>query len=270
MRWRIGFVISMMLLFCMAASAGDWKIQINRSGSIDEYVLSGIDSLTLSDGVTSRYVLDLNGANTSVTVPHESGLNFDGPFTLEAWAMARDYQYPGHQQSPFPVNSIIDKRDDSGFGRGYGLDLDSGYPRVCVATGQSENVAAISAVQIELYQYHHITGSYDGDSLRIFLDGICTGTQYIPETYVIGTGNFVMGSRYSHDMYWWDGQFAGVRVSDICRYVTDFTPPSILTSDANTVAFWPLDHRAGDIAVDESDNGHHGIIANGTWVEWSR
>ncbi|MBU1950214.1 MAG: hypothetical protein KJ927_15980, partial [Candidatus Eisenbacteria bacterium] len=136
MKRRIGLMIVAMLLLGMAASAGDWKMQIHRSGGIDEYVLTGVDSLIFTDAVTPRYVLDLNGSNTSVTVPHESSLNFEGPFTLEAWVMARDYQYPGHQQDFFPNNVIIDKRDNSGFGRGYGFALDSGYPKISVAISQ--------------------------------------------------------------------------------------------------------------------------------------
>jgi len=225
--------------------------------------------ITWQDGA-SRSVLDFNGTGTAVTVPHAPDLNLTGPFTLEAWVLARDYQYPGHQYDVFPHNVIIDKRDDIGFGRGYGLSLASGYPSVSVAISENMDVGATSATPVELNRYHHIAGTWDGDSLRIFLDGACTGRLHVPAIHVVGSGDLVMGARYSHNQYWWDGAFAGVRVSEICRYVSSFEPPLVLTVDQHTVALWPFDTGSGAAALDISGQGHHGAIQNGGWTPWTR
>jgi hypothetical protein len=115
-----------------------------------------------SDEPVLRYVLDLSGENTSVTVPHAENLNIDSPFTIEAWVFARDYQYPGHQTYVFPVNNIIGKNDDIGWGgRGYNLDLESGHPRIEIATSNTSDFYISSPEVITLNQWHHIAGCWN-------------------------------------------------------------------------------------------------------------
>lgn len=213
-----------------------------------------------------RFALDLDGTSTSVTVPHSPALNPQGPFTVEAWVLARDYQYPGHQWDAFAVDAIVDKRDDVGFGRGYILSLGAGYPGFGVATDENLDMAVISSELITLNRYQHIAGTWDGDSLRIFVDGQWRGSRDIPQSHVVGSGEFVIGARYSHNAYFWNGLIAEVRVSSTCRYINSFTPPHSLEAGFQTLALWKFDEGTGSNAFDASGDGHDGVIANGSWL----
>ncbi len=214
----------------------------------------------------SHYVLDLNSRNTSVTVPHSQELNFNGPFTLEAWVMARDFEYPGHQYSQSPINVIIDKRDDTGWGRVYGLSIQSGHPVCSVAPSNWSDVNVESSMTIELNRWYHIAGCYNGDFYSLFVDGVLQNTLSIPSTYIIGTGELVMGSRYSHDQYWWDGQFGGTMISNSCKYSGNFTPIWPLVQDESTVAYWDFNLSSGTTIIDASGHGHEGALSNGLLI----
>ena len=58
-----------------------------------------------------------------------------------------------------------------------------------------------------------------------------------------------------------------VRISNVARYMSDFTPQRRLAADENTVALYDFDDGQGALLRDSSGNDHHGIIHGATWVQ---
>jgi len=58
-----------------------------------------------------------------------------------------------------------------------------------------------------------------------------------------------------------------LRLSNLMRYTTDFTPAERLARDDSTVALYRVDEGEGDKLTDSSGNGHHGKITGGRWVK---
>ena len=56
-----------------------------------------------------------------------------------------------------------------------------------------------------------------------------------------------------------------MRISDVVRYTTDFTPTPIWTPDGNTIALWDFNTQ-GSILTDLSGNGFHGTINGATSI----
>lgn len=206
----------------------------------------------------ARYALDFNGHSTYVEVPHSSDLNSDGPFTLEAWVMARDYQ----ESAPItgaPDNDMLAKWDDAG--GGFTFMLVDGFPAVDVGYSPSSYLRVMSSTRVERGRYHHVAATWDGAHVRIFLDGVTEGIGALDHIRVSQSGPLTMGYPY-----WWNGLCAEVRISSICRYTSDFVPPHTFEADADTRALWLLDDVSSSVVVDASLNGHDGVVSNGSWV----
>ena len=58
-----------------------------------------------------------------------------------------------------------------------------------------------------------------------------------------------------------------VRISNVARYTTDFTPAKRFQSDENTIVLYHFDEGSGDLLKDASGNGHDGKIVGAKWVK---
>ena len=66
------------------------------------------------------------------------------------------------------------------------------------------------------------------------------------------------------------GHFAGaideVRISDVARYMDDFTPVLRFQPDAHTLALYHCDEGEGDRLVDSSSHQYHGQLVGASWL----
>ena len=90
---------------------------------------------------------------------------------------------------------------------------------------------AIPAADIPLNTWNHIAFTKTANTGRIFLNGILKQTYtYVTSKGYIGLpyvdSNFVIGSTYWNGTYFLKGYIDELRISDVCRYTEDFTPPT--------------------------------------------
>ena len=121
--------------------------------------------------------LDFDGTNDYVKVNDASTLEPSNTISLSAWVKT--------SQSGTNFIGIIDKY--SGSAAGYMLDLPSGtnmYPRFTIRTDQTPTAGqqVTATIAINDGSWHHIIGTYDTTSCKIYIDGklntsaSCTGT----------------------------------------------------------------------------------------------
>ncbi|HIB70013.1 MAG TPA: LamG domain-containing protein, partial [Candidatus Marinimicrobia bacterium] len=130
---------------------------------------------------------------------------------------------------------------------------------------------AENAVSTETW--HHVALAYDGDSLRLYIDGNqagitpasgeITNTQ---ETFKIGSLDFA--SLYHFDL---DGQVDEVRVWTIARSQQEIMDNMYAVLDGNEdglAGYWGFDEGYGNMVQDLSGNGYDGtIVGAANWSE---
>ena len=113
--------------------------------------------------------------------------------------------------------------------------------------------------------WHHIMGTFDGSTVRLYVDGIEVGTgTTTTESIAYDTGSLFMGTYTSTGPWFFSGTIDEVRISNIARTSVDLTSaPSV---DANTLALWRFDESVGTTVYDETLNDNDGTIHGAEWA----
>jgi two-component SAPR family response regulator len=121
---------------------------------------------------------------------------------------------------------------------------------------------------LSLGRWHHVAGVWDGDSLRLFVDGRQLLRSHYSGTASANEIDMSIGAN-NH----WDGNhlsFMGfideVRYSNVARYRGDFTPELRFEPDDSTVFLFHCDEGEGEILADASSSH---LSAYGELITWS-
>jgi hypothetical protein len=90
--------------------------------------------------------------------------------------------------------------------------------------------------------FHHAAVSYDGTTMRLFLDGVANGT-LVSSLHASSTSQRIaIGGIWNEMTNWFNGTVDEFRYSNNARYTTAFTPAAAaFTSDANTMLLAHMD-----------------------------
>jgi hypothetical protein len=205
---------------------------------------SGVTVTTVDQGFCGG-ALSLSGTSSAdiLQISNSSAINLNGPFTIEARVYLREFV-----QNNTAIGTILRKYSGSNFGREYTLNIfDQKYPRLWISEdGTLENSrTALSTTPISLNQWTHIAGVFDGSAYRVFMDGVLVSPviegppPHSSGTYPIEIGGGKCCPSFNSTM---NGMIDEVRVSDVARYSTNFTPPiKEFMPDANTLILMHFD-----------------------------
>jgi hypothetical protein len=209
-----------------------WKFEGNaddENGVNDGQLMNGAS--TVSDPSMGN-VLSLDGANDFVAVPDSPSLDITDEITLSAWI-----KLDSSEQS---VRKIVVKPTSDGNDPWelYALDLDgSGSVRFILSNGslysQGGWQGAISASAMTLNEWHHVLGTYDGESMTLYVDGLLADTNTVSlsiasdnQNLLIGSfiaGNFIDGSI--DEVMVWNRALSPEEVGSLFSYF-GYTPQS--------------------------------------------
>ena len=183
---------------------------------------SGLNNTgTLSNATwatTGRFgkALSFNGTNAWVTVPDANVLDLTTTMTIEAWV------------NPTTLTSwrtIVLKESTSGLS--YGLYAhDGSRPAAYIRIGSSDIDRAGTAV-LPTNTWTHVAMTYDGTTLRLYVNGAQVATRAISGSIVTSTGALRIGGNAS-----WGEYYAGL-IDEIRIYSRVLTAAEI-TADMNT------------------------------------
>ena len=172
----------------------------------------------------------------------------DGPLTLECWCKARAFS---------ERVGLVTKTEQSEFG----LFVGGGEPHFTIFLGDRYVEPHASGPLMKLGVWYHLAGVYDGEEVRLYLDGKLIAS--VPGhgrrrqnglPLVIG-GDLDSGGGSSSPF---SGLIDGVRVSTVDRYQGEsFTPARRVESDDSTALLINFDSFVGPLAYDESSNWAH-------------
>lgn len=150
-----------------------WRAEGNPNDSVGTNHGSLVGGTTYTAGKVGQ-AFNLNGTNAGVTIPHNSNLNLNpGGFSAEFWMKAN--------ASPTSQALVVDKSHGFVDSAGWAFQSNPAANRlswfVGAGGGGSTNFIGVeSTVNPFDGNFHHIAGTWDGTSLRLYVDGVLQGT----------------------------------------------------------------------------------------------
>jgi hypothetical protein len=190
-----------------------------------------------------NFALAFDGSNDLVTAKPVSAV---GPLTVEAWVRPNDSN----------ANSLFIVATDSN--KGWTLEINDGKFTFWLATNTGWQYNRYDT-PLQAGQWYHVVGSYENGLARTFVNGVGSTANNVgtltpaPVLRFGGSG----GSPF------FSGQLDEVRISNIVRYTTNFTPSAVpFGSDANTLGLWHFNEGAGQVAADVSALANSATLGN--------
>ncbi len=125
--------------------------------------------------------------NTEIYVPNSALLD-NNNLTVSTWIYPTSYFWTGNSQSP---NTAIIRRSENGYnnpsGEVWGLDFNQNNLAVGLV-GLNNSHVNLSVPTIPLNLWSHIAFSYDGATLKIYVNGVLKGSQMGVVT--LNSGNY--------------------------------------------------------------------------------
>ena len=143
---------------------------------------------------------------------------------------------------------------------------DAGYLVFHIGNGTSFTQVA-STSTIPFNEWHHLAGTWDGSTIRVYIDGIeeATGFQSGPFNAVVGDAEMNIGNRWYCFRHPYDGIIDEVRIWDDARTepeINDNMNRELIVPESNPdlIAYYKFNNGSGTIAYDSGPNGYDGVL----------
>ena len=202
------------------------------------------------------FVLHLDGSG-HVTIPGAATLNNENLYTLEGW-ISEDAPGGGGYQG-------FISQDNGGCCTIRMLISPSLNP--FVNAGAHDDIT-FSGFTFTVPAWHHWAMTCGSGTATLWVDGANIGTTPCLDPGNISGDSMYLGTGEGGTSYLLTGRIGEVRVSNIVRYSTAFTPQKRFTNDANTMMLLHFDTGSGTTASDSSGHGNNGAFSSATNVTW--
>lgn len=137
--------------------------------------------------------LRFNGSNAYVTIPDSATLRMGKNMTIQIWVKVNAV--------PASWARLIGK-SDAGSNRNYGIFLESTGRVLFQFEGPATVFPGVMSTKtINDGEWHHVTGTYDGSNMRIYVDGVLEGTFATTATPVTSSGAVRIGGDGAHNFF---------------------------------------------------------------------
>ncbi|MBI2834589.1 MAG: LamG domain-containing protein [Acidobacteria bacterium] len=198
-----------------------------------------------------------------VRIPHNANLDLHGPgFTADFWMR-------GDKNQSGDLSAILEKSHGTGGATGWAFQISqsTGYMRFAAGDG-SGFPEVVGTGDVLDGAWHHIAGTWDGSTLRLYVDGTLDGAPVSLSAPAGNTGTVNIG-------FWWFGgrpfngaideveiferALADSEISDMAAAGADGKcKPTCTAPPSGLVSWWPGDDDASDIV-----DSNHGTLQNG-------
>lgn len=237
------------------------------------YILCFISITSFLNAQNAKYCLDFDGTNDYINLGNNSSLVVQR-LTIEAWIYADTWK------TNVWSGTIVGKDDWVSGQRGYVLRAGaSGTLELNMANAATGAwVSAISSAVMVTGRWYHVAGTYDGDSIRVYINGVLAGIGSDNSTVPginPGTVNCLIGDcpgqLGSRDF---DGKIDEVRIwkealpdSVIREWM--FKPiTSAHPYDTNLVGYYHLNEGTGTSVTDASSKHNNGTMNGFATTAW--
>ena len=247
--------------------AGDPESDLDSDGSIsdmgayyyDQSMPPNADNYSLSFDGSDDYV-DLSPIN----------LSSSDQMTLMCWINPDDLTSESEntiiRQDWGEPNWLLQISD-------YGTNINFGVEEI---NGDNFNIDYTITPSMLENSWHHATGVYDGENLKIYLDGNLVASQSFSGGNIAFGGNnqstyLNIGSHPApNDAETFDGLIDEVSIWDTAlsqSQILSYMSASPTGSESGLVGYWNFNEGTGTTLTDQTSNGNNGTIVGATWSE---
>lgn len=221
-------------------------------------VALGLSSLPEPAPPETEQTLHVNGDKAHLRLGHGTLALPDGAFTLETWFRANEYR---------SRQGILNKTEGSEFG----FFLNDGRPEFFVHLAGQYFVARSPEPMLEVNQWTHLAGVFDGQEVRVYVNGKLVGATPARGARTLRNLPFLIGADVDgngNPTSSFFGEIDEVRLSTAARYTgPSFSPERRHEPDADTHLLLHMDGVLGPWVYDSSGHGRHPEIRGGAKVE---
>lgn len=209
-------------------------------------------------------VLSFDGKDDYIDLGKKPELKIQKNLTLSAWinASKNDKEWIGIISKVFDTNSTES---------GYGILLDgkSGVYFALKVPSKGIQYLSSGANTLILNQWHHVACTYDGQTMKIYIDGIEKVSQNLPDSSIDYNPdhNLYIGTyKDNNEFYPYQGKMAEVRIWNKARSEAEIQQDMdhrLTGKEEGLMAYYPL---SGD-ALDKSLYSNNGTIHGATWTQ---
>jgi len=213
-------------------------------------------------------VLAFDGQKAHISLGKKPEFKIERDITLEAWI----YCEAQRRRTGIVTNVYDTTANESG----YGLLLDgkSGIFFALKTTSKAIQYLSSKTNSLTLNQWHHIAGTYDGQRMKVYIDGVEKAAKAIFDSRINyhPENDLLMGMyQDNNETYPFKGKIAEVRLWKIAR-----TPQEIQQNmhqrlrgnESGLVGYWPLNEGSSDPISDQTSYANHGTIHGAKWIEF--
>jgi len=222
-------------------------------------------------GLTGRNGLHFDGSDDQITIPHASAFDLPNTITIEAWinTTSTSEQY------------IATKSENSFY---LATNISGGIGKVSFWLNGVSNGSGNwlhSAATVNDGNWHHVAGTYDGTTLKLYVDGVLSASRTVSSTIQIGTSPVYIGSRGGGSKF--AGKMYDIRFWNVARSAGDISGSmnaQLTGSESGLVAHYSLNQgsaggaNSGVTTATSSTGTHDGTLsgfaltgATSNWVE---
>ncbi len=206
--------------------------------------------------------LSFDGTDDFVSIAQDNTLNISSAITLEAWVYATKNS---------GIQDVVSK-SSSGINTGYIFPrTDDGWAHVVSYLYIAGGWRTLSAVYPSLNAWHHLALTYDGATIKIYIDGVLANSQAQTGTIAVNTNALVLGEQTGYPEYF-GGSADEIRIWNLARTQTQIQSNMNKELDPTTqtglVSYYTINQgiaggtNTGLItAIDQAGN-NNGILTN--------
>lgn len=198
--------------------------------------------------VVTNTAMGLNGTNSYVSIPAHT--NPTQAMTVSCWAKSNTATWNNSSMLISKRDAFIIHPDANSKGLTMYFHVSGGWK------------AAGFTLTIDITQWHHYVGTFDGTAIRLFVDGTRVAESNTTGQITADTGVLTIGMDDGSANYF-NGQIAEVRIWNKARTESEIQSDmakALIGNEAGLVGYWPLSDGS---AKDYSASGLNGTI-NGT------
>lgn len=226
------------------------SIGVNSEVNGDSYGFNSSLYNTENDGY-----LNFDRIDDYVIIPDNNSLDFTSNFSIEAWINPTSFNANVWE------NTIVGKDSDENSGSGYVLRCgNNGILNFNLGTNAGWKEVSSSANAVTLNIWQHVAATYDGATLKIYVNGVLVGSSSNTNIAKTNSMNLNIGAGYNggarkfkgkiDDVRLWSTVLSPTNISDWMARSIDGSHPNY----ANLTALYTFNDNA-NVGADESTNG---------------
>jgi hypothetical protein len=211
--------------------------------------ISAISEGFNASGLHAGEALDFDGIDDFVGIPDTNGrFDFDTAFTVEAWVKPASFTGGGGFKAIAQGATTLPPFTTHGWALFLeGPDYSNWGLTVCTPAC---NAATSGPGSLQVGQWQHVAGSYDGASIRIYRNGALVATT--PWAGNVADVNFVLIGRWIESFH---GRIDEVRLWNVARSQAEIVAMmnrSVNGFEDGLFGYWRFDEGPGQIVFDSS------------------